>query len=115
MKITCFIEYQIDPFKKDAFEQYANNWGEIIPRCGGQLIGYFLPHEGSNFTAYGLIAFDSLADYEQYRLCLREDEKGKANFEFAQKGQFILKETRTFLTAVPEAFLKFTNKDTKEK
>src|SRR5262245_62575612 len=61
MKITCFIRYQIDPFQRDAFKKYAENWGRIIPRCGGRLVGYFLPHEGTNDVAWGLIAFDSLA------------------------------------------------------
>lgn len=41
MTLTCFIRYQIDPFQRDAFRQYAENWGEIIPRCGGHLIGFF--------------------------------------------------------------------------
>ena len=61
MTITCFIRYQIDPFQRDAFRLYAERWGRIIPRCGGHLIGYFVPHEGSNDEAWGLIAFDSLA------------------------------------------------------
>src|SRR6266511_5324890 len=64
MKITCFIRYQIDPFQRDAFKKYAENWGRIIPRCGGHLVGYFLPSEGTNDIAWGLIAFDSLAAYE---------------------------------------------------
>src|SRR5690606_36255176 len=42
--ITCFIRYQIDPFKADAFAEYARNWGQAIPRCGANLIGYFGPH-----------------------------------------------------------------------
>ena len=64
MTITCFIRYRIDPFQREAFKEYAENWGRIIPRCGGQLIGYFVPHEGTNDIAWGLIAFDSLAAYE---------------------------------------------------
>jgi len=67
MKITCFIRYEIDPFQKDGFQKYAENWGRIIPRLGGHLIGYFLPHEGTNYVAWGLIAFESLAAYEAYR------------------------------------------------
>ena len=35
--ITCFIRYQIDPFQRDAFEIYAQNWGRIIPRCAFSL------------------------------------------------------------------------------
>ena len=61
MAITCFIRYRIDPFRRDAFAAYAAAWAEIIPRCGGDLVGYFLPHEGTNDIAWGLIAFESLA------------------------------------------------------
>jgi len=104
MALTCFIQYQIDPFKLAAFKQYAENWGTIIPACGGELLGYFLPHEGSNNTAFGLISFDSLAAYEAYRLKLKEDPAGKANFEFAQREKFILQETRSFLKVVPETY-----------
>ncbi len=100
MTITCFIRYQIDPFQREAFKQYAQNWGRIIPRCGGHLLGYFLPHEGSNDIAWGLIAFDSLAAYETYRARLRNDPEGRANFEMAQALRFILREERTFTEVV---------------
>jgi hypothetical protein len=100
MTITVFIRYQIDPFQRDAFRAYAERWGEIIPRCGGRLLGYFLPHEGTNDVAWGLIGFDSLAAYESYRRRLREDDAGRANFESAQRGRFILREERTFLERV---------------
>ena len=100
MKITCFIEYTLDPAKIDLFRRYAENWGTIIPICGGELVGYFLPHEGSNNIAYGLISFDSLAAYEQYRNRLRADDSGKHNFAFAQHEQFILAEKRSFLQTV---------------
>jgi len=104
MAITCFIEYKIDPAKLDAFQRYAENWGTIIPGCGGNLLGYFLPHEGTNNKAYGLISFDSLAAYETYRTRLKSDESGKRNFLFAQQEGFILEEKRTFLKAVPETY-----------
>lgn len=100
MTITCFIRYEIDPFQRDAFKRYAQEWGRIIPRCGGHLIGYFLPHEGTNNIAWGLIAFDSLAAYEQYRARLRTDPQGRANFETAQRERFILREERTFTEVV---------------
>ena len=58
MRIICMIRYEIDPFKRDAFREYAQNWGRIIPKCGGDLIGYVLPHEGTNYEAWGLIGFD---------------------------------------------------------
>jgi len=105
LKITCFIEYLIDPFNLHKFEEYADRWGTIIPECGGELLGYFLPHEGTNDTAYGLISFDSLAQYEEYRLRLRQSDLGKSNFEYAQQEQFILKEKRTFLRAVPSTYI----------
>jgi hypothetical protein len=100
MGITCFIRYQIDPFQRAAFKSYAENWGRIIPRCGGQLVGYFLPHEGTNDIAWGVISFTSLADYETYRARLKQDEEGKQNFHWAQSERFILREERTFLQAV---------------
>ena len=84
MTITCFIRYQIDPFQKEAFRAYAENWGRIIPRCGGDLIGYFLPDEGTNDIAWGLISFDSLAAYEAYRARLKADEEAMRNFALAQ-------------------------------
>jgi hypothetical protein len=100
MRITCFIRYEIDPHQREAFRAYAEAWGRIIPKCGGDLIGYFLPHEGTNNIAYGLIAFESLAAYEAYRARLKADGEGRANFAFAEKERFILSEERTFLENV---------------
>lgn len=100
MTITCFIRYEIDPFQREAFREYARNWGRIIPRCGGHLVGYFLPHEGTNYVGWGLIAFDSLAAYEAYRARLRQDEEGRRNFAYAQERRFILKEERNFVEVV---------------
>ena len=104
MTIACFIRYQIDPFQRDAFRTYAQTWGRIIPRCGGHLIGYFLPHEGTNDIAWGLIAFDSLASYESYRARLRSDPESRANFEMAQSRRFILREERSFVEIVGGTF-----------
>lgn len=95
--ITCFIRYEIDPFKRDAFAQYARKWGQAIPRCGAELIGYFGPHEGSATTAYALYNIESLAAYEAYRARLATDPLGKENFEFAQRERFIQREDRIFL------------------
>jgi hypothetical protein len=102
--ITCFIRYQIDPFQRDAFRRYAEQWAEIIPRCGGHLVGYFLPHEGTNDIAWGLIALDSLAAYEAYRTRLKHDPEGRENFAVAQAKRFILREERTFLEVVDKTF-----------
>ena len=104
MKITCFIRYQIDPFQRDAFKKYVENWGRIIPRCGGHLVGYFLPHEGTNDIAWGLIAFDSLASYETYRVRLRSDPEALENFSVSQTKRFILREERNFVEIVDGTF-----------
>jgi hypothetical protein len=105
MAITCFIRYEIDPFQRDAFKEYAAHWGRIIPRCGGDLVGYFLPHEGTNNVAWGLIAFESLAAYETYRARLKaDDSKGRSNFAFAQEKRLILREERTFVETVEGTF-----------
>jgi len=95
--ITCFIRYEIDPFQREAFAEYARNWGQAIPRCGADLIGYYAPHEGSATTAYGLYNIDSLAAYEAYRARLAADPAGRANYEFARERRFILREDRIFL------------------
>jgi hypothetical protein len=100
VKIACFIRYQIDPFKLEDFRQYAKNWGHIIPRCGGQLIGYFIPHEGTNDIAWGLIGFENLAAYETYRARLRTDAEAKENFKLAFNNRVVLREERTFVELV---------------
>lgn len=100
VKIACFIRYQIDPFKLEIFRKYAQNWGHIIPRCGGQLIGYFLPHEGTNDVAWGLIGFENLAAYEAYRARLKLDAEAKENFNLAFNNRVVLREERTFVELV---------------
>ena len=100
MRITCFIRYEIDPFQREDFKKYAENWGRIIPRCGGVLVGYFLPYEGTNNIAWGLIAFESLDAYEKYRACLRSDPDARANFAMAQAKRLVLREERSFLEVV---------------
>jgi hypothetical protein len=100
MTVTVFIRYQLDPFKRDAFEAYAKRWFEIIPKNGGDLVGFWMPHEGTNNIAYALISFESLGAYETYRARLRQDKDGIATFQFAEKERFILAEERTFLRRV---------------
>lgn len=100
MTITVFIRYQLDPFKRNQFEQYSRNWLSIIPRCGGNLQGYWMPHEGTSNIAFALISFESLAAYEAYRARLRSDKEAMANFAFAEENRFILAEERSFLRRV---------------
>jgi hypothetical protein len=100
MQITCFIRYQIDPFQRDEFKKYAQNWGTIIPRCGGHLLGYFLPYEGTNDIAWGLIAFENLASYEAYRNRLKADPEARQNFTNVYNKRVILREERNFVEIV---------------
>ena len=100
MAVTVFIRYQLDPFKRAMFEEYARRWLTIIPRCGGDLAGYWMPHEGTNNIAFALISFENLAAYENNRARLRSDAEGVANFDFAEENKFILAEQRTFLRKV---------------
>ena len=104
MAITCFIRYEIEPFQREAFAEYAHRWGAIIPRIGGDLIGYFLPHEGTNNVAWGLIAFSGLAGYETYRARLKADPDARENFAFAHANRLILREERTFVETVAGTF-----------
>jgi hypothetical protein len=104
MTITCVIRYEIDPFQRDGFKKYAENWISIIPRCGGHLVGYFLPYEGTNNVAWGLIAFDGLASYEAYRACLKADPEARENLAMAQTKRIILREERNFVELVDGSF-----------
>src|SRR5207244_13339366 len=104
MRIACVIRYQIDPFQRQSFKKYAENWGRIIPRCGGHLVGYFLPHEGTNDVVWGIIVFENLASYEKYRARLKEDPEGRENFIMAQKMRLILREERNFVEVVDGTF-----------
>ena len=81
MSIVCFIRYDIDPFQRAAFKTYAENWIGVIPRCGGHLIGYFLPTKfaGPTNVAYALIRFANLTAYEKYREALGKDPDAIAN------------------------------------
>jgi hypothetical protein len=100
VKVTCVIRYEIDPYQREAFKEYAHNWGRIIPRCGGYLVGYFLPYEGTNNVGWGLIGFDSLASYEAYRARLRADPEARENFAMAETKRFIIREERNFVEVV---------------
>lgn len=78
-------------------------WGgssRCVRSCDRELIGYFLPWEGSNDTAWGLIGFDDMAAYERYRATLKNDAEGRANFERAQSQRFVIRESRTWLEDV---------------
>lgn len=100
MTLTCCIQYTLDPRKLEAFEEYATGWPPIIERCGGHLVGYFLPKEGANNFAIALIDFPSLADYELYRQRLLADPDATSNLDHARESACILVESRSFLRRV---------------
>lgn len=100
MAVVCHIRYEIDPYRRELFERYARTWLTVIPANGGELLGYFMPSEGTNYVAHAMIAFDSLAAYEAYRKRLGVDPRSVANFEFAQREKFILREEREWLEPV---------------
>jgi NIPSNAP len=102
--IVCVIRYQIDPFQRAEFKKHGENLISIIPRCGGHLVGYFLPYEGTNDVAWGLIAFDSLASYEAYRGRLKQDEGAVADAEWVRERHIILREERNFVEVVDGTF-----------
>jgi len=104
MRIVCVIRYQIDPFQRDGFQKYAESWGRLIPRNGGHLIGYFLPYEGTNDVPWALIAFDSLAAYEHYKVRLKSDAEAQDNFAMARTKRLILREERNFVEVVDGTF-----------
>lgn len=98
--ITCVIQYTLDPHRIDDFEKYAATWPPVIERCGGRLVGYYLPKEGANDFALALIDFDSLTAYEQYRERLASDSDARANLAFARETRCIRAERRSFLRRV---------------
>jgi hypothetical protein len=98
--ITCCIQYTLDPQKLDAFEEYAACWPPIIERCGGALVGYYLPKEGANNFALALIDFPPLAEYEAYRQRLDSDTEARQNFALGNESGCTLIESRSFLRRV---------------
>lgn len=50
--------------------------------------------------AWGLIGFDRLSSYEQYRARLKSDPEAKENFELARSNRLILREERNFVEGV---------------
>ena len=104
MKLICVIRYQIDPFRREDFRKHADNLISIIPRCGGHLVGYFLPYEGTNDVAWGLIGFDSLAAYEAYRVRLTKDQEARDDAAWMHAKRMILREERNFVEMVDGTF-----------
>jgi NIPSNAP len=100
--VTCYLEYEIDPHKLEAFERYAKLWIPLVNAMGGKHHGYFLPHESGNTVAYALFSFPSLADYETYRLKIPFDPHCQAAIKLAEDTRCIVKYERRFMRPVLE-------------
>ena len=100
--ITICIRYTIEMNKHADFEQYARNWTKSIPRCGGELLGYFVPTKiaGATNIGYAFINFTDLAAYQRYREALMNDEDARQNFAFAEQSRCIQVEERSILQRV---------------
>jgi hypothetical protein len=101
--ITLCIRYQIDHNKQRDFESYARSLPEPILRCGGDLIGYFLPTRfaGRTNEALALISFPDLSAYERYRAALLKDPAAVESIARVESAGCILSEDRGFLQRVP--------------
>jgi hypothetical protein len=100
--ITLSIKYQIDHNKYGDFETYARALAEPIRRCGGELVGYFLPTRfaGRTTEALALIGFPDLAAYERYRNALTKDPGAAECLVRVEASGCIVSEDRSFLQQV---------------
>lgn len=100
--LTLSIRYQIDHNKLRDFEVYARSLAEPIRRCGGDLIGYFLPTRfaGRTNEALALINFADLAAYQSYREALGSDPENAAAIAQVESSGCIICEDRSFLQRV---------------
>ena len=98
--ITCYLEYQIDPYKRDEFRAYAEMWLPLIARFGGTHHGYFLPKEGASDVAVALFSFDSLAAYESYREAASHDPECRKASEYAEQTRCVKRLNRQFMEPI---------------
>ena len=101
--ITLCIRYRIDHNKQRDFEAYARSLPEPIGRCGGDLIGYFVPTRfaGRTDEALALISFPDLGAYERYREALLKEPAAVENVARVESAGCILSEDRGFLQRIP--------------
>jgi len=101
--ITVCIRYVIDQNQYGNFEAYAEAWPEPIRRCGGELIGYFLPTKlaGPTNMALALIDFPDLSTYERYRAALGKDAAAVENVARIEKTGCIISENRAIMRRIP--------------
>jgi NIPSNAP protein len=97
--LTLSIRYRIDHHRLRAFEAYARALADPIRRCGGDLVGYFLPTRfaGRTDEALALVGFADLAAYERYREALSKDPAARECLERVERSGCIVREERAIL------------------
>jgi hypothetical protein len=72
---TLCIRYTLDPNRLKHFRDYVDHELEAIRNANGKIVGYWTPTDfaGPTNIAYGLIDFQTLASYEEYRKALAAD------------------------------------------
>ena len=101
--MTLCIRYKFNPEHLSAVNEYFKTEQPVIERCGGSVVGYFLPTDfaGANDEAIGLIDIPSLAAYETYRAKLADDPQHKDNVaRLMQSGAEVVMH-RSFIRRVP--------------
>ncbi|MGL1888635.1 MAG: NIPSNAP family protein [Reichenbachiella sp.] len=98
--ITCYLKYNIDPYKLEEFENYAKLWIQLVNKFGGIHHGYFLPHEGANNIATALFSFNSLSEYETYRNESLNDKDCQVAYQYAIDTKCILSYDRSFMKPI---------------
>ena len=100
--ITLCIRYTLNPNKLADFKTYVNAELDPIRRSGGNTLGYFLPTDfaGPSNEALGLIDFQTLAEYEQYRGALANDPDHKENVARFERSGAIVAMNRSFIERV---------------
>lgn len=101
---TLCIYYLLDPNRVAHFRTYVGNELEVIRRSGGRIVGYFLPTDfaGPTDEAYGLIEFESLASYEQYRNVLANDPVHQRNVTELERSGAVRAMRRSIIERVSE-------------
>lgn len=100
--LTLSIRYTLNPNNLADFRAYAEAEQEPIRRCGGTIVGYFVPTEFSGPTneALGLIEFPSLAAYEEYRSKLASDADHKKFAKRLEESGVIVAMNRSLIQRV---------------
>ena len=96
---TLILRYTLDPNRIAAFRTYVEDETPVIRDCGGRVVGYFLPTDfaGPTNVGYGLIEFQTLAEYEHYRAVLAADPTHQRNAAALAESGAVLVIERSFI------------------